>query len=64
MQNSIMQYNILKSKLSPAYDKYGNRELAEGKNAYRVEWQIVGQCNSMAQAVAMGFCGYALEQIK
>jgi hypothetical protein len=59
-----MTYNILKSKLSPAFDKYGNRELAEGKNAYRVEWEIVGQCSGMAQAVAMGFSGCVLEQIK
>jgi len=59
-----MRYNILKSHLHPAFDKYGNRELAEGKNSYRVEWAIVGQCNSMAQAVAMGFRGCALEQIK
>jgi hypothetical protein len=59
-----MTYNILKSHLLPAFDKYGNRELAEGKNAYRVEWEIVGQCSSMAEAVAMGFRGYALEQVK
>ena len=59
-----MRYNILKSKLSPAYDRYGNRELAETKNAYRVEWEIVGQCNSMVEAVALGFRGCVLEQIK
>ena len=59
-----MKYNILKSKLSPAYDKYGERERAEGHPAFRVEWEIVGQCNSMVEAVALGFRGCALEQIK
>lgn len=64
MKKSIMIYNILKSKLSPAFDKYGEREMAEGKAAYRVEWVIVGECNSMAQAVSMGFRGCALEEVK
>jgi hypothetical protein len=50
-----MRYNILKSHLHPAFDKYSNRELAEGKNAYRV---------GMVEAVVMGFRGCALEQIK
>lgn len=63
MQNTIM-YNILKSHISPHFDKHGNREQAEGKPAYRVEFEIVGQCNSMKEAVAMGFRGCALEQIK
>lgn len=59
-----MKYNILKSKLTPAFDKYGNRELAEGKNAYRVEWEIVGQCSSMDHAKQMGFICPVLELIK
>lgn len=59
-----MLYNILKSKLSPAYDKYGDRLRAEGHPAWRVEWEIVGQCNSMAQAVDMGFRGCALEEVE
>lgn len=63
MQNPIM-YHILKSKLIPHFNQYGERELAEGKNAYRVEWEIVGRCSSMADAVQMGFRGCALEQIK
>lgn len=63
MQNPIM-YNILKSHLSPQFDKHGNREQAEGKPAYRVEWEIVGQCSSMSEAVALGFRGCALEKIK
>lgn len=58
-----MKYNILKSKLSPHYEN-GERVRAEGHPAWRVEWEVVGQCNSMSEAVALGFRGCALEQIK
>lgn len=58
-----MKYNILKSNLFPAFDKYGNRELADGKNAYRVKWEIVGKCNSMNHAKQLGFTWTALELI-
>lgn len=59
-----MIYNILKSKLHPAYDKYGERELAEGKAAYRVEWVIVGKAVSIADAKKQGFVAPVLEVMK
>lgn len=59
-----MLYNILKSKLFPAYDKRGERERVDNQGAWRVEWEIVGQCLSMSEAVAMGFRGCALEEAK
>lgn len=56
-------YHILKSKLTPHIEN-GERVRAEGHPAWRVEFEIVGQCNSMVEAVAMGFRGCALEEVK
>lgn len=57
-----MLYNVLKSKLHPAFDKYGERELAEGKAAYRVEWVIVGKATSIEDAKRRGFVAPVLER--
>jgi hypothetical protein len=46
-----MKYNILQPIYRPHFNASGERERDDKNNAaYRVEFRVVGQCNSMEEA--------------
>jgi hypothetical protein len=46
-----MRYNILQPSYTKHFDAFGNRVTDEkGSPAWLVQWKVIGQCNSMAEA--------------
>jgi hypothetical protein len=59
-----MRYNILQPVYHKHIDSMGNRVTdTQGNPAWLIQWKVIGQCNSMAEAKLITACPI-LEQSK